>query len=225
MLDKLSVIRFDPHLLRSQPKVYDQLARLYCDVFAGEPFNEYRQCPVCNKYFSHDQVELQGISSCSNGHAKSPLKIAWEVEPVKVEIMDQASEPGFCGFLALTQEDLAGFSWARIITFEELRRHWDKEIVDVVQSRTALGELVYFDELGVDPKKRGLGIGRKLVSSICKWAKDEHGELLTLLRTHQNSPARHLFESAGYQKFAQDSEYGEGRIMMILDLCKNLVIR
>lgn len=217
------VIGFDHHVLAAQPHIHHQLASLYCRVFEGEPFNEYRQCSACNRYFSRDEVEKQGIRSCSNGHRETPLVVAWELNSVKRDILAQASEAGFYGVNAFLGHDLVGFAWARLITWEEVRAHWSSEVVDMVQYRTSLNELVYFDELGVDPFARRQGIGRTMVNSICSWAKQNHPHTLSLLRTHMQSPARRIFERAGYTKFADDSEFGAGRIMMFKDVCGNFV--
>ena len=68
--------------------------------------------------------------------------------------------------------------------------------------------LVCFDELGVHPKARNKGWGKRMVEFICRWAKQEHPDDMTLLRTHKNFSGRSIFGSVEYNIFADDTEYG-----------------
>lgn len=225
MIEGTEITRFDAECLRSMPQVLHQLAELYCNIFSLDPnFGEYRQCPVCGAYYNQHQVEVEGIRTCENNHPKADIIPAWEVEKVKLEILDQASEPGFFGVIALKDSVVVGFAWARSISFDEVRKHWGDTIVDKVQPFAKTDNLVYFDELGVNPNARAKGIGRGMVDAICRWAKLEHPEDMTLLRTHFNSPARRIFESAGYVIFSDDTEYGGGRVMMKADRCAELTV-
>ncbi|MFH1898861.1 MAG: GNAT family N-acetyltransferase [Patescibacteria group bacterium] len=215
--------RFDAKVLRSKPQVLHQLAELYCDIFSMDPnFGEYRQCPVCKGYFNHQQVEVEGVRFCENNHPKTEIVPAWEVEKVKVEILDQSSEQGFFGVLAFLNQKVVGFAWARVILFPEVRKHWGDKIIDKVQPYAKTLNLVYFDELAVDLKKRNKGLGKEMVVFVCRWAKQEHPDDMTLLRTHKDSPAKHIYESIGYIIFADDTEYGGGRVMMKADRCRDL---
>ena len=173
-------------------------------------------------YFNHQQVEVEGVRFCENNHPKTEIVPAWEVEKVKVEILDQSSEQGFFGVLAFLNQKVVGFAWARVILFPEVRKHWGDKIIDKVQPYAKTLNLVYFDELAVDLKKRNKGLGKEMVVFVCRWAKQEHPDDMTLLRTHKDSPAKHIYESIGYIIFADDTEYGGGRVMMKADRCRDL---
>ena len=217
------VFDFDHHYLNEHDNVLDQLSELYCKVFSlDEKFGEYRQCPICKCYFNFHQVEEQGITTCSHGHEEVDLVLAWDPICVKDEILEQSSESGFKGVLAIHDSCVIGFAWARLLSFEEVRKHWKGEVIDEIQPISRYDSLVYFDELGVDPDKRCKGLGNYMVQQITKWARENFPDHMALLRTHQDSHARPLFEKAGFVKFNDDTEFGDGRIMMKADRCENL---
>lgn len=225
MIEGTEITKFDADYLRSKPQVLHQLAELYCNIFSLDPnFGEYRQCPTCGAYYNQQQVEVEGISTCEKDHPKTDIVPAWEVEKVKIEILDQANEPGFFGVITFKDSVVVGFAWVRSISFDEVRKHWGDTIVDKVQPLAKTENLVYFDELGVNPDARTKGVGRGMVEAICRWAKQEHPEDMTLLRTHANSPARKIFEFSGYVIFSDDTEYGGGRVMMKADRCTELTV-
>ena len=217
------IIQFDRHVLRSKPKVLRDLAELYCNVFSLDPnFGEYRQCPTCSRYFNYEQVESEGIHVCDNNHPETTLVYAWEQDKVEDEILTQAAEPGFYGANALLHGKLVGFAWARVISFNEVRKHWGDTIIDLAQPHAQTDLLVYFDELAVGLEARDRGLGKGMARFICEWAKREHPEDMTLLRTHRNSKAKGIYEALGYEVFADDTEYGGGRVMMKANRCSDL---
>ena len=209
--------------LRSDPEELHQLSQLYCNIFSLDPFfGEYRQCPVCGAYYNQHQVEVGNIHTCDKNHSVTELIPAWDVENVKLEILDQASEPGFFGVIALQESEVVGFAWARLISFEEIKNHWGDTLVAKVQPIAKTGNVYYFDELGVNPEARSKGVGRILADAVCSWGKKTHPEDLSLLRTHSKSNARKIFGSLGYVVFSEDTEYGAGRVMLKIDRCEEL---
>lgn len=214
---------FDASVLKGDHEQWRDLTTLYCDIFSLDPnFGEYRQCPICSRYFNYQQVEVDGVCTCDDGHAEVELQLAWDVEKVMGEILEQASEPGFFGVVTYQGGALVGFAWSRVISFDEVRKHWGDAIVDQVQPLSSKSNLFYFDELGVGLQARNQGLGREMVEFICRWAKTELPGTLGLLRTHSASPARGIFEAMGFEIFASDTEFGGGRVMMKIDDCLHL---
>ena len=62
----------------------------------------------------------------------------------------------------------------------------------------------------VEPETRGLGVGRNLVSECVKYAR-EAGYRKIVLWTQENlTAARHLYEQAGFQRFAREPHHSFG---------------
>lgn len=224
-MNAIRIQPFDAEMLGREQGVLLQLAQLYCDTFSLDPnFGEYRQCPNCKRYYNYEQVEQQGITACSNDgkHVTVALVPAWEPESVKKEILGQAGEENFHGVLALAGMSVVGFAWARVITFSEVRAHWGDQVVNQLQPLLESDVVVYFDELGVSQDWRSRGIGKSLVVGVSSWAKINFSGKMSLLRTHERSHARLIFERVGYEFFANDTEYGSGRVMMKIGKCGSL---
>ena len=170
----------------------------------------------------YQQVESEGIRTCDNGHSRTKLAIAWEPDKVEVEIVTQAGESGFYGANAFLHGKLVGFAWARVISFDEVRKHWGDTIINLAQPHAQTDSLVYFDELAVALEARDMGFGKGMAEFVCKWAKREHPNDMTLLRTHRDSRAKGIYKAIGYEVFADDTEYGGGRVMMKANRCSDL---
>jgi ribosomal protein S18 acetylase RimI-like enzyme len=217
------VTQFDTHLLRTKPECLHALADLYCRIFSLDPnFGEYRKCPTCKQYFNYEQVENDGVRDCQNDHPKVAIVPAWEPDKVGEEILHQSEEEGFFGAQVTLNGEIVGFAYVRYLSLKQIGEEWGDSIVKMIKPVCSGDQVIYFDELGVDIKSRRIGLGKELVRFICRWARENHPEKMTILRTHYNSPARGIFEGVGYRKFADDTEYGGGRIMMKVDKCYNL---
>lgn len=219
------VVSFDHQYLQENPRQLQNLAKFYCFIWeTDENFGEYRQCPNCHRYYNYQEVEVLGIRSCVDCHI--PLVLAWEPEKVAQTILEESSNPEFCGFLAFNLSgDIVGFAWANVLNFSDITNNWGEEISTQLQTQTSNNhQVAYFNELAVHPSMRGLGIGKELVRQISIWMRKQHPEKMALLRTHENSKARGIYEKIGYRVFATDTMYGYGRIMMVANSCANLVI-
>jgi GNAT superfamily N-acetyltransferase len=53
-------------------------------------------------------------------------------------------------------------------------------------------------QMWVAPEYRANGIGRMLVDAVISWAREKNAEYLELGVTYSNSPARRLYERAGF---------------------------
>lgn len=212
---KVIFVEMVPSNLRSRSKKLLALAEMYCNIWRfDENFQEYHQCPKCKKYYSFEAVTQRNVTHCARRHESAKLVEAWEVPSVAKYIRESMDNPGFSGFMAMDKSGtVLGFSWAYHMPIAKVRKNWGSEVVAKLKkpSRTVL----YFSELGVLPEKRCRGHGNHLVRLVLEKAIGENSPKMTsLLRTHGDSHARTVFSTAGYKKFANDTMYGGGRILM-----------
>ena len=60
-------------------------------------------------------------------------------------------------------------------------------------------EVVHLYQVWVAPTYRGLGVGKMLLDAVISWAKEKQADYLELGVTQADSPAVHLYESAGFK--------------------------
>ena len=223
---KYLIVPFDHQYLVENPVQLSVLAKFYCSIWEiDENFGEYRQCPNCHRYYNYQQVVHQGINSCSD--CKLPLDLAWEPAKVAMDLLETSNQTKnrFSGLLAFDPNgNIVGFAWAKILSSLEISTSWGNQISGQLQQINTTPEVAYFNELAVSPSMRGHNIGKNMVRIICQWMKDNHGEKMALLRTHEASTARWIYGKTGYTIFATDSMYGYGRIMMMANPCSSLTI-
>lgn len=227
---KMSTMIFpiDRGFLLEKPEVLRRLVELYIDIWRYDPnFQEYKMCPECRHYYSHDDVEVQGVSTCSNGHQTSILVEAWDPQEVSEELLQATLRTDFCGAIVVNEMgDILGFAWAESMTYDELVAYWGADVIGLLDLDSNMSNMkcIYFDELALAFGLRGQGLGKSLVHYICNWMRDQHPTAMTMLRTHANSPARYIYEKIGYSIFADDPQYGDGRVLMYAFPCNKLTV-
>lgn len=223
-------IEFNHQILTEKPSTLAQLAKLYCEIWMyDENFKEYRQCPNCRAYFSETEVEVRKILSCdgakiSKPHDPTELDLAWKPEDVALEILADSAQPNFRGYLTLELDGtVIGFSWGKATNISKIRETWGEGIAIQLVQINPTSDVCYYDELGIDRNHRGFGLGKELARKLTSWMRIKYPDNLALLRTHKDAKARSIYEDLGYKVFAGDSEYGQGRVMMYVDRCANLL--
>jgi ribosomal protein S18 acetylase RimI-like enzyme len=185
-------------------------------------------CPNHKKYFNWKQVEEEGITHCPDCKAK--LEKAWNSNEVEEEILKVANSSGFYGFLVMDDKNkIQGFAWAEIMNIQEVLFKWGKEIhselSDLISSAGSSdnnGEIIYFDELGLSRKYRNKGLGKVLVKRTCQSFSKKFPNTPSFLRTHKNSPAIHIYQKLGYDIVCDDTEFGDGRVILYTPKSKQL---
>lgn len=221
-MSTVSTFQFDKYFLDSHPERLMELANFYATIWMFDPnFREYKQCPNvnCRKYYSYDEVEIQGIHVC-HGTTEQPhmvefLDDAWNPEEVAADIL-KLTEMGDEFFGAMCIDNISGkivgFTWGFVRSIESISESWGASIANKINAPE--GFVTYYSEIATDPNYRKFGLGSELCKMLTGWMKTNHPNLPSLLRTHQNSPAFRLFNKVGYRKFADDTMYGGGRVMM-----------
>lgn len=223
-------IEFDHWLLQSKPEVLANLSKLYCETWMyDQHFQEYRQCPICKAYFGEFEVEKLNIHACNGAKSNKPhqsvgLIPAWNPTEVADEILRDSQLPGFKGFVTVIFDGtIVAFTWGKVIPLDQVEKTWGSSIVQELIKINPNPDVCYYDELGRDRKYRGLGFGEELARMLTSWMRNKHPEKLALLRTHKDAGARGIYEKLGYRLFAHDTEHGQGRIMMKVDRCADLL--
>jgi len=216
---------FSHSSLLAHPTLLTSMAELYCYVFRHDPnFAEYMQCPSCKKYFS-EEVVVAGLQYCPSCSSHPKLVVAWEADSVKCDILSQSNSPWFAGAQISDGKVCSGFAWLWGMPFSQVRKEWGNQIANMIAPHVSTQQrTVYLDETAVHPDLRGQGFGKELVRRICAEAKRDHPNEVAILRTHARSHARKIFESVGFRFLCDDSEFGSGRIMMMLNRCSDFKV-
>jgi len=169
------------------PHTIAEIADAYQAIFGDEPWNEGQKCPKCGTLFNRKNPQtLCNSASCT------PLRVLlverWPRSTVIENIYHEVSEEGGKCLLAYRRKKLAGFAWGypRAVTSklsDELEAPGLHEHIS--------GRLFYVDEVAVLPAYRG----RKIAQHLYRKLIENEGNLF--LRTHKDSPMRHIAEKEG----------------------------
>ena len=197
-----------------------QLVDLYCYRIWGseDSFGEYKQCPNCKRYFSEEKVANLRLTQCPD--CQIELEDAWKPTEVENDVHGQLQKAGAVGFIALSEKVIIGFAWTYFITPDEIQKHWGQSLTAKLLQLAADQPIVYFDELGVEKSWRRRKIGTALVKACLSQYYNKRDDPLIFLRTHQKSPALRLYISIGLEVFTDDTEYGQGRVLLAKHLSK-----
>ena len=219
------IVRFNQDSLSQNPLQKNDLLDFYCHLWMYDPnFAEYRRCPICRKFYSQQEVEVQGIRSCSGiktPHPLSNLEIGWTPEIVQKDLDPQLlMGKDFFGALAVIQSSnqVVGFVWGYAIDFSQLSKKWAPSLIEKINQLIPCQKVAYFQEIGSDPNLRGYGIGSALCKSLVSWMKTNYPDIPSMLHTHESSPAYRLFYKSGYRIFGRTDQINPGRIFMASSL-------
>lgn len=216
MSGNISYFQFDRFLVAKKPDFLHQLASFYCNVWRFDPnFAEYKKCPNCERYYSYNFVEVEKNTTCPD--CQVSLVEAWVEKEVEETILTLTSlDKDFFGAVAFDniQSKIIGFVWG---FNESLSKVKDSTVLAAVQNKS--GFVPYFNEIATDPAYRKNGIGSQLCRMLVEWMQKKSPATPGYLHTHENSPARRLFEKAGYTFLCYDEKLGGGRIFMSIGKC------
>lgn len=219
-MSPFNAFRFDHQKIVNSPTFLPQLSMFYCNIWRYDPnFGEFKQCPNCEHYFPFSYCVTEGKNTCSDCGAV--LVEAWNENEVAETILKLLSlGENFFGAVALTpdiSDTIIGFTWGFNKPLSEIV---NETVLNYVNNPS--GYSPYYSEFASDQSYRNQGIGSDLCRMLVSWMKDSSPNIPGHLRTHENSPARRIFEKAGFRKLCYDDKVGGGRIFMVVDQCKNL---
>jgi len=227
---KFDIVPFDYTYLINHPSQKANLLRFYCEIWRNDPvFAEYSRCPNCRKFFSKDDVEIKLITSCS-GTASNPHKIelledGWTPEIADIDLQKNlALGKDFFGAIAVTppRDQIIGFVWGYTIDFAVLSNKWPQNTVSKVNQELPGTKVSYFAEVASHPVFRDKGVGKALCKVLISWMKQNYPSIPSMLHTHEDSKAFHIYQKAGYRLFDKVGQINSGRILMAAKQCSIL---
>jgi len=180
------------------------LYELYKNVFSGYPWYEDLACSNCKALYtkkkikedSKDRVtELKNFTSCLKCNKSLELVSYYPDVVDQMKLIDEAVNlNGFIGYIALINNDLAGFSWGYKVPDKRTISVNFPEIIPALTVQGICQEKAFYGaETGVIEKYQGIGLGRKLVSRRAKEAFKQGYK--TFLNRTINSKMRKILQS------------------------------
>jgi hypothetical protein len=193
----------------------ERIAKLYAEVFAGEPWNESTRCDECQAFFGPD---TKVGDNCPTGICCGVLSEAYPLEDTVSYIRREVARPN--GRLAVLEGNgiVAGFAWGfeyQMNDFLTQKNRTESNRQSLREALTAKGigeSFYYFSECGVSPLFRGRGLSNILSGEIVKQA--EQFSLPLVMRTNCQSPMVAVARKFGMEQvFGPLSVASEGRII------------
>lgn len=164
-----------------------KIARLYANVFADLPWNEYKVCQNFH-FFGRQQSELTSCTNCSQ-----PLKLAYPEEETADYITKEVTKPeGTLITFESESGDVFAAGWGYACTAEELQAKYNssemkEKVVDrIKKSAEKIERVFYLSELMVDSAVRQRGIATTITKCLLETAGSLNLNLV--MRTRSNSP-------------------------------------
>lgn len=151
-----------------------ELASLYGEVFAVDPWNEVWRCPSCDRFYGLEYSQKTLSPCCS-----TPLTIAYPEKETINYIREELSKPHAKMEPFFSREDqLVAFAWGYQISSAEIlaAKKWPQSLEVQKKVIEAITEYVnpdfplyYISEVGVSPLFRGNRIGFRLTQSLLNY--------------------------------------------------------
>ncbi len=170
---------------------YEQLARLYVDVFADPPWNEFTvDKQGCGKYFGRNSQVGDECPACRN----SVLEPFYDLKETKKYIQEDMAKTGSRLLIETKGGQPVGFGWGYVETPDEFSLTKYTKVDSrpkIVRALSATGltqfeDAFYICEVGVKNDYRGRGFGTSFVAGLLGYARSDR--LNSFMRTNQGSP-------------------------------------
>lgn len=165
-----------------------KVAKLYGEVFADPPWNEYTRCLGCKEFFG---LQTKPGGCCAN--CGKELALAYPIEETKRGVLDETGRISSIAFVMKRNEDIIGFSWGfsypstgDFVQGKYRSLEMQSRIKDVLAKNSVTQEFFYFSECGVKIDQRGKGFSNLLSESLLREA--EKTKLSIVMRTNWESP-------------------------------------
>jgi len=163
-------------------------AKLYAEVFADSPWNEYTRCVGCMEFFG-----LQSRPGDCCGNCGKELVLAYPIDETRQYIEDESRRPDGSIFIMKKDEEIVGFAWGfsypSIDDFvkEKYRtQQMQDKIKKMLEKSGVINAFFYFSECGIRMDQRGNGFSNLLSGFLFKEAGKTG--LPIVLRTNCESP-------------------------------------
>jgi len=161
----VSVLRFSEKTRPSDIQL-SQAAQLYAEVFGGYPWFEVSTCADCGQFFGPESSVVNPCTNCGGS-----LSAAYPEERVKEQISDLLERPGAALYLVESGNKIRGFAWGFMREVSELisTKFGDedkKEFAPAIKQALSTNTVFYINEVGLDDKLRGKGMGKMLMTKL-----------------------------------------------------------
>lgn len=173
------------------------IAKVYQKVFSTPPWNEGYRCSTdCGQTYGETNKPPSQICVCG-----SSIIDFYGLEDLQKEIFEISRRTGFKIATALGENQKPVGFWygwdGDLKTLNDQKLNLSNpnliKLSEVLQERPQQ-KWFYLAEFGLDPKTRGLGIGKKL----CRYGMDQISRQPIILRTNTESPAYYIFRKSGF---------------------------
>jgi len=176
----------------------NQLVACYRAVFADEPWNEWKICPVCKKKWGIKQVPE--LEKSGYVHCDKVVEDFWPRDIVRADIQNEISREASC-WIAHHNESVIGFCWGYPISLDKLEEKLKLPGFATNAKRSGFpDEVAYHDEIGVKKEYRMHGIAKNMFQLSFKDFR-EKGLSAIVARTMSSPPtiAYYWFKKIGYK--------------------------
>jgi len=206
----IKYMRFNPH---KQPELLPQVVSCYRKVFSGEPWNEWKKCPMCGQYWGAGQRLT--LKQMNFQHCGTAVVDYWPRGIVARDIRHEINDRSSC-WLAMDGASVIGFCWGYPISQDTLEEKLGLEGLarTIEHDLRCPWDVAYQDEIGVLPGYRRRGIARWLFEArLDDFLRQGLGLSVVRTKTRPPTVVYHWYLRLGYRVVA---EYGdqEGRVVM-----------
>lgn len=217
-IDSVYFCEFDP---RKSPERLEQLISCYKEVFADEPWHEWKKCPICGKKWGIDEVDE--LRDAGFKHCGVLVEDFWSRDSVRQDILQEITPNSSCR-LAISKnhsaEMVVGFCWGYPIDARELEQKTKLPgLYSAIQKEfPGIKEVAYQDEIGLVKEMRNLKIGsamhRQRISDF-----RERGMTVAVSRTKTLPPTvtYKWYIRLGYKVVAEYNDK-DGRVIMVASI-------
>lgn len=199
-MENISFVRYSPHT--SKDELTMQVVECYRQVFADKPWNEWKQCPKCKKYWGiRDQILLQSLDFW---HCNTAIVDFWPKEQVATDLFHEITEEASC-WLAMSRSKVIGFCWGYPIVLSDLEKKLGLKLDSEITRHLGHEQPVaYQDEVGVLSEYRGQKIAKTMIKHRLEDFLSQ-GLKTGIVRTRQNPKPSETFlwyQKLGYTTIA-----------------------
>ena len=86
----VDIVRFNPH---RDEELIPQVVKCYQEVFAEDPWNEWKRCPSCKKYLGKKDEKI--LKESNFIHCNVPMEDFWKDEEVIKDLLHEINQDKF----------------------------------------------------------------------------------------------------------------------------------
>ncbi|MEK7570506.1 MAG: GNAT family N-acetyltransferase [Patescibacteria group bacterium] len=215
----MDTISYDSFRPTRDTALMQKLILCYQNVFSASPWFEWKRCTTCNRKWGREQeTEIQCMRCPKCGSALTDF---WPSDVVEQDICKELTLPGASCWLACHREKIVGFCWGYPIALIALEEKLGIACATPIQHTYGnITQVAYQDEIGVEQKYRGHGLGSMLFN-LRKNDFLKQGLHIGVVRTKTQPPTvtYHWYQKLGYQTVARYNDK-DGKVILAIDLQK-----